>query len=70
MTGGVYFTVSAMALTLTQGETMQTATVDFTRTDLNIIRRALIRAEFPNDEDQRKANEAFFKVLAAIAGTE
>jgi len=50
---------------------MQTAlTVDLTLTDLNIIRRALIRAEFPNPEDGAKANEAFFKILNALAGTQ
>ena len=49
---------------------MQTdVNVDLTLADLNIIRRALIRAEFPNPEDGAKANEAFFKILAAIAGT-
>lgn len=44
------------------------ANVDLSVVDLNIIRRALIRAEFPNAEDQRKSDEAFAKIVAAIAG--
>jgi hypothetical protein len=49
---------------------MQTlVTVELSLQDLNIIRRALLRAEFPNPEDEKKSEQAFDKVLKAIAGT-